>query len=112
MNTLTTIDAFHQLDVRVGTIIDVADFPEARNPAFQLLIDFGPLGLKKSSAQITQRYTKETLLNRQIIATVNLPPRQIAHFLSECLVLGILGTNKDVILLKPDQPVANGMKIG
>jgi tRNA-binding protein len=103
---------FEKIDIRTGTIIEVKDFPKARKPAYQLLIDFGAeLGLKKSSAQITH-YNKEDLLNRQIIAVVNFPSKQIADFISECLVLGVYDENKDVILLKPDKQAGNGLKIG
>ena len=102
-----------KIEIRTGTIIEVNDFPKARKPAFKLVIDFGKeLGLKKSSAQITTHYKKEDLLNRQIIAVVNFPPKQIADFTSECLVLGVYDENKDVILIQPGMPVANGMKIG
>ena len=104
---------FEKIDIRVGTITEVNDFPNARKPAYKLLIDFGNrLGMKRSSAQITALYTKEELLNRQIIAVVNFPPKKIADFTSECLVLGVYDENKDVILLQPGKPVSNGMKIG
>jgi len=104
---------FEKVDIRVGTIQEVNDFPNARKPAYQMLIDFGnELGLKRSSAQITAFYTKQELLNRQIIAVVNFPPKKIADFTSECLVLGVYDENKDVILLQPGKPVTNGMKIG
>ncbi len=104
---------FEKIDIRTGTIIEVNDFLKARKPAYKLLIDFGKeLGIKKSSAQITTHYTKEDLLNRQIIAVVNFPLKQIADFTSECLVLGVYDENKDVILLQPGMPVTNGMKIG
>ena len=106
-------DDFDKVDMRTGTIIDVIDFPKARKPAYRLTIDFGPeIGVKKSSAQITAHYRKEDLLQRQIIAVVNFPPKQIADFISECLVLGVYDENKDVILLKPDKPAGNGFKIG
>jgi export-related chaperone CsaA len=99
--------------MRTGTIIEVKDFPEARKPAYQLLIDFGPeLGQKRSSAQITVHYNREDLTGRQVIAVVNFPPKRIAGFVSECLVLGIYDENKDVILLTPGKPVSNGLKIG
>jgi tRNA-binding protein len=106
-------DDFEKIDIRTGTIIAVQDFPRARKPAYQITIDFGAeLGTKKSSAQITIYYKKEDLLNRQVIAVVNFPPKQIADFISECLVLGVYDENKNVILLQPSQAVTNGMKIG
>lgn len=105
-NTLHITD-FSKVDLRIGTIIEVNDFPEARNPSFQLIIDFGPLGIKKSSAQITTLYRKEQLINRQIVAVVNFPKKQIAKFMSECLVLGAVD-NKDVFLLKSEKIVPNG----
>ena len=99
--------------MRVGTIIAVDDFPEARNPAYQLKIDFGKdIGVRKSSAQITRRYSKEDLLGRQILAVVNFPKKQIANFMSECLVLGAVGPDSDVVLLYPDVKVENGLRIG
>jgi tRNA-binding protein len=108
-----TWNDFEKVDMRVGTVIEVADFPKARKPAFRLTIDFGKeIGLKKSSAQITVHYKKEELLNRKVIAVMNFPPKQIADFISECLVLGVYDENNDVILLQPDKPVQNGMKIG
>ena len=108
-----TWDDFEKIDIRTGTIIEVNDFPKARRPAYQLTIDFGAeLGIKKSSAQITAHYKKEDLLNRQIIAVVNFAPKQIATFISECLVLGVYDENKDVILLLPERTVNNGHKIG
>lgn len=104
---------FEKIDIRVGTVIEVNDFPEAKKPAYKLVIDFGnELGLRQSSAQITTLYSKDELLNRQIIAVVNFPPKRIAGFNSECLVMGVYDENKDVILLQPGKPVANGMKIG
>lgn len=101
---------FTKVDLRIGTIIEVNDFPKARNPAYQLTIDFGDLGIRKSSAQITTMYTKEELLNRQIVATVNFPKKQIANFMSECLVMGAVD-GKDVILLKPENKVKNGSAV-
>jgi tRNA-binding protein len=106
-----TFDDFSKLDIRAGTIIAVDDFPEARKPAYKLTIDFGEAGVKKSSAQITALYTKEQLLNKQIVAVVNFPPKQIGPFLSECLVLGVYSTN-GVVLLQPDKRVQNGELIG
>lgn len=110
MNDTITFEDFTKVDLRVGTITEVNDFPEARQPAYQLTIDFGDLGLKKSSAQITTLYKKEDLLNRQIVAIVNFPKKQIANFISECLVLGAVNEN-DVILLNPEQKVKNGSTI-
>lgn len=103
---------FEKLDIRVGTIIQADAFPEARKPALKLKIDFGPIGIKVSSAQITQHYTPDDLLHKQVIAVVNFPPKQIATFMSECLVLGIYDQNKHVVLVNPDKPVENGLKIG
>ena len=106
-------DDFEKIDMRVGTVIEVNDFPAARKPAYQLTIDFGEeVGIKKSSAQITVHYKKEDLLNRQVIAVVNFFPKQIASFISECLVLGVYDENKDVILLTPEKLSGNGYKIG
>jgi len=103
---------FEKIDIRVGTIIRAEVFAEVRNPAYKLLIDFGEeLGVKKSSAQITRLYQPEELLNKQVIAVVNFPVKQIANFFSECLVLGVLGADKEVTLLTPDKPVKNGQKI-
>jgi tRNA-binding protein len=107
-----TWDDFEKIDIRVGTIMEVNDFPKAKNPAYQITIDFGDLGIKKSSAQITNLYDKEALKGKQIIAIVNFPPKQIANFFSECLVLGIYADKKEVVLLAPDRPVQNGWKIG
>ncbi len=95
----------------VGTILSAEDFPKAKNPAYKLTIDFGPLGIKNSSAQITKLYTKEELPGRQIIAVINFPPKQIADFMSECLVLGAVANNKEVILIRPDKNIPNGYKI-
>ena len=103
---------FEKVEMRVGTIIQVDDFPKAKNPAYKLTIDFGPLGIKKSSAQITKLYQKEALIGKQIIAVVNFPPKQIADFMSECLVLGAVGDDKEVTLLTPNLPVSNGLRIG
>ncbi len=97
--------------MRVGTILEAKDFPEARNPAYQLWIDFGALGIKKSSAQITSLYKKEDLVGKQVIAVVNFPPKQIATFFSECLVLGLVGEQKEITLLQPERPVPNGLRV-
>ena len=101
-----------KVDMRVGTITEVADFPKAKNPAYILTIDFGELGFKKSSAQITKIYIKEELIGKQIIAVINFSPKQIANFFSECLVMGIIGADKEVILLQPERKTPNGFKIG
>lgn len=107
-----TWNEFERTDMRVGTIIEVNDFPEARKPAYQLTIDFGAeIGIRKSSAQITKRYQKEDLVNRQIVAVVNFPRKQIGKFMSECLVLGAVGEEGDVILLAPDFKIENGLRI-
>ena len=104
---------FEKIEIRSGTIIEVKDFPKARKPAYELWIDFGPeIGIKRSSAQITAHYKMEDLVNRSVVAVINFPSKQIADFISECLVLGIYDTNNDVILLKPDKPVQNGQRIG
>jgi tRNA-binding protein len=104
---------FEKVDMRVGTILEVQAFPQARKPAYQLLIDFGnEIGIKKSSAQITVHYSKEDLINRQVIAVVNFPEKQIANFISECLVLGVYDEKADVVLLQPGKPVKNGCRIG
>lgn len=104
---------FEKIDIRCGTIISVNDFEKARNPSYQLEIDFGDLGIKKSSAQITSLYQKEELIGQQVLAVVNFPKKQIANFFSECLVLGVYGENeKDVTLLTPSLPAKNGMQVG
>ncbi|MFX0204898.1 MAG: tRNA-binding protein [Candidatus Hodarchaeota archaeon] len=104
---------FEKVDMRVGTIIEVSDFPAARKPSYKFKIDFGYLGIKKSSAQITYLYkNKEELLNRQVIAVVNFPPKQIADFMSEVLILGVLMEKEgEVVLLQPERKVPNGLKI-
>jgi tRNA-binding protein len=108
-----TWNEFERTDMRVGTILEVNDFPEARKPAYQLTIDFGSeIGIRKSSAQITKRYQKEDLVDRQIVAVVNFPRKQIGKFMSECLVLGAVGEEGDVILLAPDFKIPNGLRIG
>ena len=112
MENLTWTE-FEKVEMRVGTILEVNDFPEARKPAYQLTIDFGvEIGLLKTSAQITKRYQKEDLLQRQIVAVVNFPKKQIGKFMSECLVLGAVGAEGDVILLAPDFKIENGLRIG
>ena len=103
---------FEQVELRVGTVIEVKDFPEARKPAYKLIIDFGnDIGLKKSSAQITEHYKKSDLIGRQIIAVINFPPKQIGPFMSECLVTGLPDSDGRVVLISPDQKVENGSKL-
>jgi tRNA-binding protein len=103
---------FEKVDMRIGTILEVNDFHEARKPAYQLTIDFGTeIGIKKSSAQITKRYSKEDLKAKQIVAVVNFPKKQIGNFMSECLVLGSVNED-DIVLLTSDLKVENGLRIG
>ena len=103
---------FEKIDIRTGTIAEAKEFTKARKPAYQLTIDFGEQGMKKSSVQITKFYSVASLIGRQVIAVVNFPPKQIADFISECLVLGIYDENKDVVLISPERSVSNGLKIG
>ena len=111
METITWND-FEKVEMRVGTILEANDFPEARKPAYQLRIDFGDeIGIKKSSAQLTKRYSREDLVGKQIIAVVNFPKKQIGNFMSECLVLGSV-KDDDIVLLSSDMKVENGLRIG
>jgi tRNA-binding protein len=105
-------DEFARVDMRVGVVVDAQEFPQARHPAFKLWVDFGALGVKRSSARITARYAALDLIGRRVIAVVNFPPKQIGPFVSEVLVLGAYNEAGEVILLNPDQPVAPGSKIG
>jgi len=105
-------ETFQQVEIKVGTIIEALSFPNARRPAYRLKIDFGPIGVLKSSAQITTHYSPENLVGKQVIAVVNFPPKQIANFISECLVLGAYAGDGSVILLTPDISVSNGSNIG
>ena len=109
--TQITYDYFEKVDMRVGKIIKVEDSPKARKPAYKLWIDFGNLGVKKSSAQITKLYRQDDLVDRLIIAVTNFPPRQIADFVSEVLVLGVVLDNDEVVLLQPDSDVPLGKRI-
>ena len=106
-----TFDTFLQTDMRTGTILEAVVFENARKPAYQLTIDFGSLGIKRSSAQITDHYTPESLIGQQVIAVVNFPPKQIANFFSECLVLGSVDADGKVVLLQPERKVENGLRI-
>ncbi|WP_066219431.1 tRNA-binding protein [Formosa haliotis] len=110
MKPIINFEDFSVVDLRVGTIIAINDFPKARKPAYQLTIDFGDLGIKKTSAQITTLYKKEDLMHKQLVAVVNFPKKQIANFMSECLVLGAVKEN-DVMLLHPEQPIKNGTPV-
>lgn len=114
MNEKSTVDwnDFLKVEMRVGTILYAEVFEEVRNPAYKLKIDFGEYGVKKSSAQITELYQPEDLIGRQIVAVVNFPPKQIANLMSECLVLGAVGDDKEVTLIAPNSLVKNGTKIG
>jgi len=107
----TSFEDFIKVDVRIGTITEVKEFPKAKKPAYQILIDFGSIGVKKSSAQITELYTKEKLLGKQVIAIINFNPRQIANFMSECLILGVYNKDGHVVLLQTSQPIKNGEQI-
>ncbi|WP_341525031.1 tRNA-binding protein [Nostoc sp. UHCC 0302] len=104
-------DDFEKVDIRVGKVIKVEEFPRARKPAYKLWIDFGDLGIKKSSAQITKLYQPENLVNRLILAVTNFPPRQIADFISEVLVLGVVLDDGEVALIQPDRNVPLGKRI-
>ena len=102
---------FEKVELRVGTIVEVNDFPEARKPAYKLVIDFGEFGLKKSSAQIKALYKKEDLVGRQIVGVINFPPKQIGPFISECLTTGFADQDGNVVLTQPERKVSNGSKI-
>ncbi|KAB1153185.1 tRNA-binding protein [Tenacibaculum aiptasiae] len=110
-NTLTWND-FTKVEMRIGTIISAEEFKEVKNPAYKMQIDFGEFGVKKTSAQITKLYTPEELIGNQIIAVVNFPKKQIANMMSECLVLGGIGDNKEVTLIAPERNIKNGTRIG
>ena len=111
MSDNISFEDFTKVDIRIGTIIEVNDFPKARIPAYQLKIDFGELGIKNSSAQITDLYSKEDLLNRQITAIVNFKTKQIANFMSECLVLGVANDKDKIVLLKASDTIKNGEQV-
>lgn len=98
--------------MRIGTVISAEEFKEVKNPAYKLMVDFGELGIKKTSAQITKLYNPMELIGKQVVAVVNFPPKQIANIMSECLILGGVGNDKEVTLISPDKQVENGMKIG
>lgn len=109
--TLATIEDFMELDIRIGTVVTASPFPEARKPAIKLEVDFGEIGIKQSSAQITHRYEPEQLVGRQVTGVVNFPPMRVAGFKSEVLVIGGVPGKDDVVLLRPDEPVENGTRV-
>lgn len=111
MSDNISFEDFTKVDIRIGTVIKVENFPKAKKPAYQLLIDFGSLGVKRSSAQITDIYTKEALLNRQVTAVINFKPKQIANFISECLVLGVANDDSNIVLLKTSSKIINGTQV-
>ena len=98
--------------MRIGTVVSVEEFKEARNPAFKMIVDFGEFGKRKTSAQITKLYEAEAVVGKQVVAVVNFPPKQIANIMSECLVLGGIGENKEVVLIEPERAVQNGTRVG
>lgn len=108
---MATIEDFTKLDIRIGTVVEAKSFPEARKPAIKIKIDFGELGMKQTSAQITKRYQPKELIGKQVIAVVNFPPMRIAGYKSEVLVLGAVPTVGDVVLLNVDESVPNGTRI-
>lgn len=111
MNEISWAD-FEKIELRSGTIIDVQDFPEARNPAYKITVDFGRFGIKKSSAQVTELYSKEELIGKQIIGVINFPPKQIGPMRSEFLITGLIKDNGNVVLAVPDKEVDNGLRLG
>jgi tRNA-binding protein len=112
-HTMITWEDFEKIEMRAGTIIEAKEFPKARKPSYQLLVYFGEdIGIKRSSAQITDHYKIDDLVNRQVIAVVNFPPKQIANFISECLVLGVYDENNEVVLLQPGSKVMDGCRVG
>lgn len=112
LDSKLTWNEFLKVEMRVGTIVSAEEFKEVNKPAYKMTIDFGEFGMRKTSAQITELYTPEDLIGRQIVAVINFPPKQIANIISECLVLGGIGENKDVILIEPERKVENGIRIG
>lgn len=103
---------FEKVDMRVGVVVDAQEFPDAKKPAYRLWVDLGPLGVKRSSAQLTDRYRLAGLVGRQVVCVVNFPPKQVGPFVSEVLVMGAYTKSREVVLLRPDEPVPPGSKIG
>ncbi len=112
MSNSLTWDEFMNVEMRVGTIISAEIFKEVRNPAYKITVDFGEFGIRKTSAQVTVLYEAEELIGKQVVAVVNFPPKQIANMMSECLIMGGIGDNKEVTLLQPERTVKNGTRIG
>ena len=110
METISWHD-FEKVEIRAGTILEVADFPKARRPAYKIMVDFGPLGTKWTSAQVTKHYTKEELVGRQILGVINFPEKQIANFMSQFLLTGFADENGDIVLAAIEKPVPNGSKL-
>ncbi len=102
---------FEKVALRVGTILEVNDFPEARKPSYKIIVDFGPLGIKRSSAQVTVNYSKEELIDKQVIAVVNFPPKQIGKYLSEVLITGLEDEQGNIVLAQPQSRVPNGARL-
>ncbi len=111
MENNLTWNEFAKVDMRIGTIVSAEIFKKVKNPAYKLLVDFGSIGILKTSAQITNLYEADNLIGKQVVAVVNFPPKQIANIMSECLILGGLGAEKDVVLLQPERLMPNGTKI-
>ena len=105
-------DEFQKVEMRVGTVLSVEIFKEVRNPAYKITVDFGEYGTLKSSAQITKLYNPDEIIGKQVVAVINFPPKQIANFMSECLIIGAVAENDEVILLHPEREVKNGTRIG
>lgn len=112
MNDNLTWNDFQKVEMRVGTVVAAEEFTEVKNPAYRMVIDFGEYGKRKTSAQITKIYLPDELIGQQVIAVVNFPAKQIANIMSECLVLGAVGEEQDVILISPERKVKNGLRIG
>ena len=108
---MITWNDFEKVEMRVGTVLEVKEFPEAKNPSYQAKIDFGDFGIKKTSAQITKLYKTDDLVGKQIIAVTNFPPKQIANIMSECLILGVVLEDGKYVVLQPERDVKNGLKI-
>ncbi len=109
---MINIDDFNKVEIRVGTVVAVEEFPDARKPALKVFLDFGPvIGQKKTSAQITHLYNMDNLIGKQVLAVVNFPPRQVGKFMSEVLILGLSNEKDEIVLVSPDVPVSNGQKL-